>query len=184
MRKRPVRASLVAVAVVVFSTTLGLAQSPGLSGTWKLDASRSEGVEDAIITGLIAAGAPETLHVTQPANGTLVVESQVNESHARLYVPGKETSTPVFLGEPGSITMSARWEGGRLVSTGVREVSSGASTSVRESYGLSEDGRTLEVETVISDGDSELKSSLKYSRIQDVGSCESWPSPCKEFTPR
>jgi len=41
---------------------------------------------------------PQTLHVTQPANGSLVVESQINEAHVRIYKPGRETSTPAGQG--------------------------------------------------------------------------------------
>ena len=93
---------------------------------------------EATLTGLIGVGPPRTLHITQQSNGTVVIESQINESYARLYVPGEKTSTPVFLGEPGSITMTSRWEGRTLVSEGTRE-SSSSRGNVREAFGLSED---------------------------------------------
>ena len=63
-----------------------------MSGTWKLDAARSRVAASAGLAGLIGAGAPETLHITQPANGTVVIESQINESHSRVYRPGTRTS--------------------------------------------------------------------------------------------
>ncbi len=47
-----------------------MAQAPDFSGTWKLDETKSQVVATAGIIGLIPAGAPKTLHITQPANGT------------------------------------------------------------------------------------------------------------------
>lgn len=154
------------------------------SGTWELDEARSRVNLDATLAGLIGAGAPPMLHLTHPANGTLVVESPINESHARLYVPGKETTTPIFLGEAGTITTTAKWEAHTLVSEGVRESPSGDPTRVRETYSLSAGGETLEVEITVSgaNGSSTSTSHLRYTRIQDVGPCESWPSPCKDFS--
>lgn len=166
--------------LVLVSGTIS-APAQDLSGTWRLDASRSVVNDDTAIAGLIAAGAPETLHVTHPANGTLVVESQVNESHARLYVPGSATASPVFLGSAGSVTVTSRWEGAMLVAEGERAVSSGGEDAVpiRESYALSPDGSTLNVTLKVGPAES----SLIYTRIDSVGTCESWPSPCKNYSP-
>ena len=172
---------MIALAVL-FSSAAAWGQ-PNLAGTWRLDESRSSIAADATLAGLIGAGAPETLHVTQPRNGTLVVESQVNESHARLYMPGKKTSTPIFVGEAGTITMTSRWDGAKLVSEGTRESSadtSASSTPVTEAFGLSDDGETLEVEITVSRDGATSASSLRYTRITDVGPCDSWPSPCKD----
>ena len=155
------------------------AQAVDLSGTWRLDEERSRVRVEATLAGLMGAGAPQTLHITQPSNGTLVVESQINESYARLYVPGEKTSTPIFLGEPGSITMTSRWEGGALVSEGTRK-SPSSTGNVREVFALSEDGRTLEVDISLEGADGDIVSALRYTRIRDVGPCESWPTPCKD----
>ena len=46
----------------------------------------------ASLAGLIGAGAPPMLYMTQPANGTIVVESPMNEGHVRMYVPGGKTA--------------------------------------------------------------------------------------------
>ena len=170
--------------VIIARASSLLAQPPDFSGTWRLDSDRSHVTPAAMMAGLIGAGAPETLHITQPANGTLVIESQINESHARIYNPGRESTTPVFVGQAGSITMTSRWEGRSLVSEGTRDPASGESarpTDVREVLSLNGDGRTLEIEVTVTDGDGESASSLRYTRIRDVGPCESWPSPCKDF---
>jgi len=164
--------------LLVLAPAAALCQTPDFSGTWKLNERRSRVSLEAPLAGLIGAGAPGTLHITQPANGTLVVESQVNESHARLYVPGETTTTPVFLGAPGTITMTSRWERGTLVSEGTRESSSGAPSKVSEVFELSGDDQTLELRVTVDTSSSELS----YTRIQDVGRCDSWPSPCKDFS--
>ncbi len=166
---------MAAQAAVVF------AQPPDFSGTWKIDPSRSRVVETAALAGLVGAGAPPTLHITQPANGTLVLESQINESHARLYRPGRRTSTPVTVGPAGSITLTSRWEGRALVSEGTREFTSATSpaTNVKEVLSLSADGRTLTIEVTTTTAGDKSASTMVYARTKDVGPCQSWPTPCK-----
>lgn len=171
------------VLFLLLAPAAAVCQTPDFRGTWRLDEARSSVALEAPLAGLIGAGAPPTLHVTQPANGTLVVESQINESHARLYVPGEETTTPVFLGEAGTITITTRWEGSTLVGEGVRESQSGPSTKVKEVFAVNAEGPTLEVEIVSSTAEGTSSSSLTYERVQGVGTCDSWPSPCKDFTP-
>jgi len=172
-----------AVAVVIASqVAVVLAQAPDFSGTWKLDASRSRVTSAAGLAGLVGAGVPDTLHITQPANGALFVESQINESHARVYTPGGKSSTPAFVGQAGKITMTSRWEGRSLVSEGSRESVSGTSTlvtEVKEVFGLSADGQTLTIEIATTGADAKSASTALYSRTRDVGLCHTWPTPCK-----
>jgi hypothetical protein len=149
--------------------------APSVSGTWKLDPERSRIVNDVGWPGLIGAGAPERIHVTQAANGTVVVESEINEGHARIYKPGRpETATPVA--QTGLITMSSRWEGRTLVAEGELVSPAGASSPARETFTLSEDGLSLRIE--IATG-AERKSALTYLRASGVDPCEKWPTPCK-----
>jgi hypothetical protein len=169
------------LALVVAAATALKAQAPDLSGTWRLDDSRSKVVATAGLIGLIPAGAPETLHITQPANGTVVIESQVNEAHVRIYKPGRETSTPA--GQGGAVTMTSKWEGRSLVSEGALKAPNGDTTTVREAMTLSADGKILTVDvTTSAAGQGEKASSaLVYTRITDVGPCEKWPTPCKRW---
>ncbi|MBI4474156.1 MAG: hypothetical protein HY646_15910 [Acidobacteria bacterium] len=147
---------------------------PDFSGTWRLDASQSRVADGAGMLGLIQVSAPQTLHITQPANGTLIIESQINESHSRIYKPGVKMSTP-FWG--GAISMVSRWEGRSLIGEGAQEsASGGASTPVKETITLSPDGRTLTIEITTTNS-----STYVYTRIQDVGPCKTWPTPCKTF---
>jgi hypothetical protein len=174
------RTRSVAMCVVLFATTLS-AQAPDFSGTWKLDEEKSFVTATAGIIGLIPAGAPKTLHITQPANGTVVIESQVNEAHVRIYKPGRESSTPA--GQGGAVTVTSKWEGRALVSDGAMKAPNGDTTTVREVVTLSADGKTLTMAvTTVPVGQTEkVSSSLVYSKITDVGPCEKWPTPCKRF---
>jgi outer membrane protein assembly factor BamB len=160
------------------------ASVPDLSGTWKLDTTRSNVTPSAGLAGLIGSGAPEALHITQPANASVIVESHINESHSRLYSPGATTTTPVTVGPPGSITMTSKWEGHALISEGMRESTSGPSkttTAVREVLTLSQDRKTLTIEVSTDTDGTKGGSSLVYTRLADVGPCQSWPTPCKQF---
>jgi hypothetical protein len=149
------------------------AQAPDFSGTWQLDEARSSVVATAGIIGLIPAGAPKTLHITQPTNGSVVIESQINEAHVRIYKPGRDTSTPA--GQGGAIQMRSRWEGRALVSEGELKTPGGDVTKVKETIAVSGDGGALTVEIATSSASSRLV----YTKVTDVGPCEKWPTPCK-----
>jgi hypothetical protein len=146
------------------------------AGTWKLDAAQSRVEPAAGLAGLIGAGAPPMLHITQPANGTVVVESPINEGHVRMYHPGAKTATPV--GQGGTITMTTQWANKTLVSEGAAVAPNGVSSAIKEMYALSADGTALTIDITTSTPEAK-SSSLKYVRIVDVGPCESWPTPCK-----
>jgi hypothetical protein len=158
---------------------LALAQTaaPDLSGTWKLDAARSRVTNEVGWPGLIGAGAPDRIHVTQAANGTLVVESEINEGHARIYRPGGKTSTPVA--QTSTITMESGWEGFLFVARGSLVPPSGEPSTVEETIGLSDDGRTLTVEISVTEAGGASASKLTYSRTDGVEPCEKWSTPCK-----
>ena len=75
-----------AIALVLVSTVVTIrAQTPDHSGTWRLNRDASQITKGAGLTGLGAGGVPPTLYVTQSANGTAVVGSDINESGAKLY---------------------------------------------------------------------------------------------------
>ena len=168
----------VAVLVCAAATLSAQSPTPNLAGTWRLDEAKSKVVATAGIIGLISAGAPKTLHITQPANGSLVVESQINEAHVRIYKPGRETSTPA--GQGGTVTMTSKWEGKSLVSEGALKAPNGDTTAIREVVSLSADGKVLTMEVTTSSAEK-ASSTLVYTKITDVGPCETWPTPCKRF---
>ena len=166
------------LACVIASSILQ-APAPDFSGTWRLDEAKSTVAAAAGIVGLIPAGAPKTLHITQPANGTVVIESQINEAHVRIYKPGGETSTPA--GQGGAVTMTTKWSGRALMSEGAMKAPNGDTTIVREVLSLSSGGNllTMAVTTSAGTGGTSSTSSLVYTKITDVGACETWPTPCK-----
>ncbi len=168
--------TLATLAALVLTSATLVAQAPDLSGTWVLDKANSQVVATAGFTGLISAGAPATLHITQPANGSLVVESQINEAHVRIYKPGGQTSTPA--GQGGAVTMTTKWEGRTLVSDGAMKAPNGDTTTVREVLSISADGKVLTVQ-ITTTAAEKAASSLVYTRVTGVGPCESWPTPCK-----
>jgi hypothetical protein len=73
------------VGLLLVLTVPIAAQPPDHSGTWRLSRDASQITKGAGLTGLGAGGAPPTLYVTQAANGTAVVGSDINESGAKLY---------------------------------------------------------------------------------------------------
>jgi hypothetical protein len=162
------------IAFVLIGSISLSAQAPDFSGTWRLDEAKSKVLATAGMFGLIPAGAPKMLHVTQPANGTLVIESQINEGHSRIYKPGRESSTPA--GQGGAVTVTSKWEGKSLISEGAFKAPNGDTTTVREVLSLT-DGKQLTLEVTTPAGTS----TLHYTKIADVGPCETWPTPCKRF---
>ncbi|MBM3806966.1 MAG: hypothetical protein FJW22_02105 [Acidimicrobiia bacterium] len=172
---------LLTVLLASCATLSAQAPAPSLSGTWQLDEARSQVAATAGIIGLIPAGAPKTLHITQPANGTVVIESQVNEAHVRIYKPGRETSTPA--GQGGAVTMTSKWAGRSLVSEGAMKAPNGDTTTIREVVAIGADGKslTMDVTTTPVGQTEKVSSSLVYTKITDVGPCEKWPTPCKKF---
>jgi hypothetical protein len=168
------------LAAVLLTTSLR-AQAPDFSGTWRLDDSKSTVVATAGLIGLIPAGAPKTLHITQPSNGTVVIESQINEGHSRIYKPGRESSTPA--GQGGAVSMTTKWDGKTLIAEGALKAPNGDTTPVRETVSLSADGSVLIVEVVTTPVGQTAKASsrLVYTKITDVGPCATWPTPCKKF---
>jgi outer membrane protein assembly factor BamB len=156
----------------------GQSAPTALSGSWRLDTAASRVDSAAGLAGLIGAGAPPMLYVTQPANGTVLVESPMNEGHVRLYRPGMKTQTP--FGQGGTIAMTSQWVNGTLVGDGTSVSGGGVATPVKEIYSVSSDHKVLTID--VSVGTPEAKTStITYTRITDVGPCESWPTPCKRF---
>jgi hypothetical protein len=177
MSRRALLPVALTAALVSALALSAAAQAPNFAGTWKLDAAASKVAPLAGLGGLIPNGAPAVLHVTQPANGTLVIESQINEGHARIYKPNAKTATPV--GQGGTITMLTKWSGRTIVSEGAAQAPNGNTSAVKETFTLSADGRTLSVDVVTTVEGQTHTSAMTYTRIQSVGPCESWPTPCK-----
>jgi hypothetical protein len=150
---------------------------PGVSlaGTWKLDAARSRVGTAAVPVGLMKSGAAQMLHITHAVDGTVIVESQINESQSRSYRPGGRTTTPVV--PTGTITMTSRWDGRTFVSEGVLDAGA-APVPVKETFAIDGEGR-LTLAMTVGAGDAASSSVLVYAKTTIVEPCKAWPTPCK-----
>jgi hypothetical protein len=82
-------------------------QTLDYSGTWKLNRAASQITRGTGLTGLGAGGAPPTLYISQAANGTIVIGSDINESHARTFRLAKGALTNEAAGVKEAVTLSA-----------------------------------------------------------------------------
>ena len=148
--KRAVMFTMPAAALFVAASVVSIfAQTPDLSGTWKLDTDRSE------ITagrggrrGGRGGGTPNAMVITQTATELTIERSTGTQSGTLTYTLEGESSIPA--GRGGSMTITSHWDSATLVSEGSQELSfgggGGITIEVREIRSLSEDGQTLTVE--------------------------------------
>ena len=173
---RRMSVAMALVGLLLFATSAA-AQHPDLSGTWKLDRAASRIDPTVPYSGLGGnAGIPASLYVTQARNGTLIIGSDMNTSHARTYKPGTATAAP--LAEGGTAAMASRWDGETLISQG-RDAAT--STALREALRLASDGETLQVDLAITNAEGEHQSRLVYIRAARESPCKEWPTPCKDW---
>lgn len=159
------------VAAVAVQVAL-VAQAIDFSGTWALDRAASQVVRGAGLTGLAPSGAPDTLHITHAANGTIVVGSEVNESQSRLYRTGGTSAVPFTDG--ATVQAAARVDRNTLVVEGAA-----AAGALKEVHTLSDDRQTLTI-TISSTGATGSNSStLVYRRATKAAPCHTWPTPCR-----
>ena len=91
----------------------------------------------------------DTLHITQAANGTLIIGSEANGTKAWAYELDDDSTIPA--GRDATMTVTSRWEGDMLVTEG-----SLAPMELKEVLSLSADGQalTVEVTTTAPGGDN------------------------------
>jgi hypothetical protein len=160
-------ASVALVGLVVGSPTVA-AQSPDLSGTWRLDRKASQINTSAGLAGMGSNGIVDVLHITHAANDTVTIGSQINESQARLYRPGGTSPAPDSRGN--HVTVTSRWDGATLVAEGPQR---------KEAFSLDRATGTLTVRVTTGGEGETATSTLVYSRLDTLGPCESWPTPCR-----
>ena len=172
-----IRLATICLGIAALSVVAAGAQTPDLSGTWKLNKSESRVDPAVAFAGLGGnAGVPVTVYVTQARNGTVIVGSDMNTSRARTYRPGGESRAP--LGN-GDITMTSRWETSTLMSEG-RDAESGS--ALREALSLSTDGESLRVEITVTADNETSSSTLVYDQARRESACEDWPTPCRDWS--
>jgi len=168
--------ALAAVLVLAGLTAAPRAQSPDLSGTWKIARETSKISPGAGLVGLGGnTGTPGTLYITQAANGVVTVGSDINESQARLYRPGGTTTIAAAQG--ATLRLATRWDGRALVAEG--GPAAATAPSLKERFVLSPDGKSLTVTVTAVAAAGEVTSSLVYTKAQAEPPCQQWPTPCK-----
>lgn len=150
------------------------AQGPDLSGTWKLNRPSSQITTGVGLAGLGAGGAPNSLYITQAANGSLTVGSDHNQGFARAYMVGGESAIPT--GQALNTTkVRTRWEGRTLVVEGT----AAPAGSLKEMLSLSTDGQSLTVVVTMQAAEGAKTTTLLYGKTPVESPCKSWPTPCR-----
>ena len=153
------RAAVSCLWVIVISVMSLSAQTPNLSGTWRLDHDASRFTPPVFSHGRGGASA-ESLYITHATNGTLTVGTETNGAQAWVYKVGGERD--ILWGQEGSLTVVPRWDGRRLVVEGSRDTA-GVTEHLREVFSLSADGQTLTVEITTTTPDGPHTNSVVYT---------------------
>ena len=104
-----------------------------------------------------------------------MIGTETNGLKAWSYTPGQELTIPV--GRDTTMTARSRWDGDRLVAEGRQ-----GDMTMHEELVLSPDGRVLLILTTTTTPDATTVNRLVYTKGQSVGPCETWATPCKDFT--
>ena len=148
----------------IVALDMGRTARPDFSGTWRLDTTQSQ-INTPLLRGGGDGGPGDTLHITQTANETLVVGTELPyEYHAWVYKIGDESTIPV--GPRDTLTVTTQWEGNELVSEGLREPESDKSIiGAKEIYSLSQDGQTLAVTVTIQTQHDTATNNLVFKKM-------------------
>lgn len=145
----------VALGLAVSHTTVNAQQRPDLSGTWMMDATRSESLAQAADASprepvrLVITQSPSSVRVQRTFDGqTQTIDYPFDVSGAPLPVgtSGPKDATPESGGDsPVPVDKAvARWIDGKLSTTTVYRVN-GMATTKMETYELSANGREMVV---------------------------------------
>ena len=166
---------VVIVALVIGAASL-VAQTPDLSGTWRLNRTASQISAGVGLALLERGGAPNSIYVTQAANGMLTIGSDHNQGMARAYMVGGESSIPAA--PTGTVKVKTRWDGRVLLVEGTNPEAPG--TALKETFSMSPDGQTLTVTVTSTTPTGATTTTLVYNKTMAEADCKSWPTPCRE----
>ena len=155
--KRVLLLALTAAAVLPF---VARAQSkPDFSGTWTLDASKSDAPMGRGGLGGAAVAGPMTIMQTA-AEITIVRGPQT----LKYKLDGSE-STNQMMGRGGAqdVKSKARWDGARLVVETTRDFG-GMSITTKETRSLSADGKEMTIENAISTPQGDMNSKQVFTK--------------------
>ena len=171
MRRTRLRIAVLFVALGVVPSFGQRGQTPDFSGTWRLDRQASQ-ITPPAFSGGRGGVTVDMLHITQAANGTLIIGSEANGTKAWAYQLDGESTIPA--GRNSTMSVTSRWDGRVLETEGI---------GLKERLSLSDDGETLTIEITITTAtpSGERTNRLVYTKQDVVDPCESWSTPCREF---
>ena len=134
-------------AALLFTIPVFAQEGIDLSGTWQMDASRSESAHQAVPIG------PVTLVIKQTANDVSIATSRgekgssaVKTETLTFKLNGIESSTVGSYG--GLVKLKAHWDGPKLIAETVRDVQE-ATISTMQVFSLDASGKELTVDKTL-----------------------------------
>jgi hypothetical protein len=153
------------ITALLFSAALAIPASaqtrPDFSGTWTMDEKRS---------GSPAVGATDIpiVHVMQQSPDNLTVEMRRGDKAVHFAYPLMVDSKARPVKTAVSSSNRAYWDGDRLVTETVQNIS-GQTVTTRETRSLTSDGREMVVERVVEvEHGYTMKDAQNYSVVKDV----------------
>ncbi len=153
---------LAIVSAVILPFGVSAQSKPDFSGSWALDATRSDA---PMGRGGRGGGGPVTLVIKQTP-GELVVETKRGEQTqtATYKLDGSESKNEV-MGRGGAQTVvsKAKWDGDKLVIDATREIQ-GMSITSKEVRSLSADKKDMTIETALSTPQGDINQKQVFTR--------------------
>lgn len=160
---RPIAAFALAAAAATVPAAAAAAQQPNLSGTWVLDASKS----DLGMMAQMMGGDPKITLVVDHKEPNVTIKTTTETprgtrtNEQALTTDGKEVTTTGPRG--GTATTTAKWDKTNLVITSVRETPQGAFHQM-QTLVLSADGKTLTIDAKIQSPMGELATTQVFQK--------------------
>ena len=143
------------------------------AGTWRLDPERSRVIDAAGLAGLIGAGAPPMLHITQPPTARLW--SRARSTKVTFACTAGQDDDVGRSGRDDHDDLGVGRAGPRQPGNTCRVV--GRFDRRQGKLSVSADGNVLTSMSLPQRARSRERAEVHAH--QDVGPCETWPTPCK-----
>jgi len=161
---------IAAVCVLAIGLAVWALAAPDFSGTWVLDASKSDQMSMGRQGG---GGTPPNITLTIQQSGnelaitrTMEMGGNQRTSDQKFTLDGKENTNTAMMGR-GEMVSKSRWDGGTLVIEGTQKISSPRGEmeiATKEAYSLSEDGKVLTITTTRTTPQGERTTKQVYNK--------------------
>jgi hypothetical protein len=160
---------IAALCVVSIGVAVWALAAPDFSGTWVLDASKS----DQMSMGRQGGGSPPNITLTLKQSGnelaitrTMEMGGNQRTSEQKFTLDGKENTNSGMMGR-GEMVSKSRWDGDTLVIEGTQKMSSSRGEmeiATKEAFSLSEDGKVLTITTTRTTPQGERTTKQVYNK--------------------